>query len=278
VRIITGQYFEALKMPLVRGRFFTSQDSGNASNRIVINETMARQYFADEDPIGKRLRVNFFISGDAKDDEIIGIVGDVRHTKLETEPRATIYWPHQRSPSGSMTLALKASGDGAPIVSSVIAAVRSLDPALAVGDIRTMDEVVSRSLAERHLLMLLLAIFAGAALVLAAVGIYGVIAYSVTQRTQEIGIRMALGAQQRDVLRMVVAHALKLAAVGVVAGVAGALALTRLMAGLLFSTTPYDPTTFLSVAALLTAIAALASYVPGRRATRVDPVIALRSE
>jgi len=278
VRIVTGRYFNALGMPLIRGRLFTPRDSGNASNRVLINETMAREYFAGEDPIGKRIRVNFGLMGDAKDEEIVGIVGDVRHTRLETEPRATVYLPHERSPTNSMTLALKAASDGTPVVGGVIAAVRALDPALAVGDIRTMEEVVSRSLAQRQLVMLMLAIFAGAALVLAAVGIYGVIAYSVTQRTQEIGIRMALGAQQREVLWMVVGHALKLAAVGVIIGAAGALALTRLMAGLLFSTRPYDPATFLSVAALLTAIAALASYVPGRRAARVDPVIALRSE
>ena len=275
VRIIVNDYFEALQMPLVRGRFFDARDGGATSNRVVINETMARQYFPGEDPIGKRLKVNFGVEGD---DEIIGIVGDVRHTSLEREPRATVYWPYERVSSNSMTLAVKAARDTDPLVGGVIAAVRALDPQLAVGDIRSMEDVVSRSVAQREFVMTLLTIFAGAALLLAAVGIYGVIAYSVTQRTQEIGIRMALGAQRSQVLRMVMTHAVKLAAIGITLGSIGALALTRLMEDLLFATRPYDPLTFGAVAAVLAAIALAASYLPGLRATRVDPVIALRSE
>jgi putative ABC transport system permease protein len=164
------------------------------------------------------------------------------------------------------------------VISAVRGILREQDADLALADIRTMDEVVSQSVAERRLMMVMLAIFAGAALLLAAVGIYGVIAYSVTQRTQEIGIRLALGAQRSDVLRMVVGQAAMLAVAGVVIGALGAAFLTRLMADLLFGVKPFDPLTFAVVAAGLTGVALLASYVPGRRATRVDPVIALRSE
>jgi putative ABC transport system permease protein len=275
VRVILGDYFEALRMPLVRGRFFQPQDFGPNARRVVINETMARQYFPSEDPIGKRIKVNFGVEGD---DEIVGIVGDVRHTNLEREPRATIYWPHERVASGSMTLALKTAGEVDSLGGGVIAAVRALDPQLAVGDIRSMEDVVSRSVAQRRLIMTLLAIFAAVALLLAAVGIYGVIAYSVTQRTQEIGIRMALGAQRSDVLRMVVGQSMLLTCTGIAVGAAGALALTHLMSGLLFDTKPADPVTFVAVAAVLAGVAGFASYLPGRRATRVDPVIALRAE
>jgi putative ABC transport system permease protein len=236
---------------------------------------MAKQYWPGEDPIGRRIQVSWSVTGD---EEIIGIVGDVRHTSLEREPRATIYWPHARSAAGSMALVLKSSSEGVSPISGTIAAVRALDPLLAVGEIRTMDDVVSRSVAQRQLIMMLLAMFAGAALLLAAVGIYGVIAYGVTQRTQEIGIRMALGAQRRDVMRMVVGHALILTAAGIVVGGAGALALTQFMSGLLFETKAGDPSTFAGVAALLAAVAALAAYVPGRRASRVDPVVALRAQ
>jgi putative ABC transport system permease protein len=208
----------------------------------------------------------------------VGVVGDVRHAALESEPRAMTYWPHARFPYGTMTLAIRTRSESMAIVNPVVSAVRAQDPALAVSDIRTMAQVVSDSVAERRLTMLMLTIFAGAALLLAAVGIYGVIAYSVTERTQEIGIRMALGARRGDVLRMIVGQALALTLLGVVLGGISALLLARLMTGLLYNVRPADPATFVAVAAALTLVAAAASYVPGRRATRVDPVIALRAE
>jgi putative ABC transport system permease protein len=177
-----------------------------------------------------------------------------------------------------MTLTIRTAGDPMGIVNSVRAIVHEQDPQLAVADIRTMDQVISDSVAERRLTMVILVVFASSALVLAAVGIYGVIAYSVTQRTQEIGIRMALGAQRSHVLRMVVGQAMLLACVGIALGAAGAFALTRLMANLLYGVRPSDPVTFAAVAAVLAAVALLASVLPGRRATRVDPVVALRTE
>jgi putative ABC transport system permease protein len=177
-----------------------------------------------------------------------------------------------------MAIVVRTSTSPSAIVNSVVAIVREQDPELAVSNVRTMQDVVSESVGERRLTMILLAVFAVAALVIAAVGIYGVIAYGVTQRTQEIGIRMALGAQRRDVLRMVVGQALLLALAGIALGSAGALLVTRLMAGLLFEVRPQDPMTLVAVAAVLGIVAVAASYVPGRRATRVDPVVALRAE
>jgi putative ABC transport system permease protein len=275
VRVIAHDYFKAMGMPLVSGRLFTATDPADARNRVLINASMARQYWPGEDPIGKRITVSW---NDAREDEIIGVVGDARHASLETEPRATIYWPYARFPYPGMTLSVKASAAIEPLVGAMVSIIREQDAELAVSEIRTMEEVVALSVAQRRLTMWLLAAFAGAALLLAAVGIYGVIAYSVTQRTQEIGIRMALGAQRRDVLRMVVGHAMTLTGTGIVIGAVAALALSRLMSGLLFATEPADPATFGAVAAVLAGVAAFASYLPGRRATRVDPVVALRAE
>ncbi len=188
------------------------------------------------------------------EDEVIGVVGDVRHAGLDGEIRAMTYWPYARNPYGTMTVTVRTAGDPNRVVTSIAGLVRQLDPELVVANVKTMDEVVSNSVAQRRLTMLLLTIFAGAALLLAAVGIYGVIAYSVTERTQEIGIRMALGAQRGDVLRMVVRQALVLAVTGIAVGGGGALLLTRLMEGLLFEVKPADPVTF-----------AVVSGDPGRR-------------
>jgi putative ABC transport system permease protein len=274
VRVITHDYLRAMGVPLLRGRLLSDDDAADAKGRVVINETLALRHWPGEDPIGKRVR----ISWDNLEDEVVGVVGDVKHSGLDAESRAMTYWPFARNPYGTMTVAVRTTGEPSRIVTSIVGLVRALDPELAVANIRTMDEVVSNSVAERRLTMLLLTMFAGAALLLAAIGIYGVIAYGVTQRTQEIGIRMALGAQQSDVLNMVVKQALVMALAGIVVGGTGALLLTRLMQGLLFQVKPADPVTFIVVSAILAAVAVLASYLPGRRATRVDPVIALRAE
>ena len=275
VRVVAGEYFGAMGIPLLRGRFFDDTRPSDAQNKIIVNETLARRHWPNGDAIGQRLKISW---DDDREDEIIGVVGDVRQADLETAPRDQIYWPHGRTPYGSMTLTVRTAADPSPVVSSIRGILRELDAGLALADVKTMDEVVSRSVAQRRLTMVLLAIFAASALLLASVGIYGVIAYSVTQRTQEIGIRLALGAQQGDVLAMVVAQGAALAAAGILAGAAGAVLLTRLMSELLFGVQPFDPVTFLTVAATLAAVALLASYLPGRRATRVDPVIALRAE
>ena len=217
-------------------------------------------------------------TGTRFEDEVIGVVGDVKHAGLDGEVRSMTYWPFSRNPYGTMTIAVRTAGEASGVVNAITGIVRQMDPDLVVANVRTMEEVVSDSVAERRLTMMLLAVFAGAALLLAAVGIYGVIAYSVTQRTQEIGIRMALGAQRGDVLRMIVGQAMALTAAGIVSGAFGAILLTRVMTGLLFNVKPGDPLTFAAVAVVLALVAASASYIPGRRATRVDPVIALRAE
>jgi putative ABC transport system permease protein len=275
VRVINHNYLAAMGIPLLRGRLFNPLDENDAKNRVVVNEALAKAHWPNDDPIGKKVKISW---SDDREDEIIGVVGDVRYTSLDTAARATTYWPYRRNVYGTMTIAVRTSGDASQVVNSIVGLVRQQDPLLAVSDIHTMDEVVAESVAQRRLTTLLLGIFAGAALLLAAVGIYGVIAYSVTQRIQEIGIRVALGAQQTDVLRMIVGQAAWLAAGGIALGAAGALLLTRLMSGLLFEIQPTDPLTFAIVALVLGGVAIVASYVPGRRATRVDPVIALRAE
>jgi putative ABC transport system permease protein len=274
VRVITHEYLKTMGIPLLKGRLFNELDAADAKGRVVINQTMAERHWPGEDPIGKRVRITW----DDQEDEVIGVVGDVRHAGLDGEIRAMTYWPFARNPYGTMTVTVRTTGDANRVVSSIVGVVREFDPELAVAAVQTMEDVVATSVAERRLTMLLLMIFAGAALLLAAVGIYGVIAYSVTQRTQEIGIRMALGAQRGDVLRMILRQAALLAGTGVVAGGIGALLVTRLMSGLLFNVKPTDPLTFAGVSALLAVVAIAASCVPGLRATRVDPVIALRAE
>jgi putative ABC transport system permease protein len=274
VRLIVGDYFEAMGIPLLQGRTFRADEDGR-QRFVIINRVMAQRHWPNRDAIGKRIRLSW---NDTGEDEIVGVVGDVHEASLDTAPRASAYLAYGRPAYGAMTLAVRAAGDPDRTAAAVARIIREQDPQLAVSDIRTMEDVISISVAERRLTTMLLGIFAAAALVLAAVGIYGVIAYTVTQRTQEIGIRMALGAQQGDVLKMVVGRAMVLALSGIGIGTAGALALTRLMSGMLFATKPADPVTFAAVAATLACVAALASYLPGRRATRVDPVIALRSE
>jgi putative ABC transport system permease protein len=275
VRVVTHDYFPAMGVRLVRGRLFDARDTGEGVRRVIINQALANKYFRDEDPIGRSIIVSW---SDEAPDEIVGVVGDVRLQDLQTEARATIYWPPARFTYPYMTVAVRTEGDPRGAISGLAGALHSLDPGIAAADLRTMEEVIDTSVTQRRLTMLLLSVFAAVALALAAVGIYGVISYSVSQRTQEIGIRMALGAPRGAVMRMVVGQAMVLSVVGLAAGAAGAWTLTRLMQKLLFGVTPSDPATFAAVSALLTLVAITASLVPAMRATRVDPVIALRSE
>jgi putative ABC transport system permease protein len=275
VRVVTNNYFPAMGVPLLRGRLFDSRDRGDKVRRVVVNDTLARKYFPNEDPIGKSIVVQW---NDEGPDEIVGVVGDVRGRDLETAPRATIYWPPSRFTYPFMTVAVRASTDPAAAAASIVSVLHQLDADVPAADVRTMEAVLDSSLAERRLTMLLLTLFAALALVLAAVGIYGVISYSVTQRTQEIGIRMALGAPRGRVMRMVVGQAMTLTLAGLAAGAGGAVLVTGLMQKLLFGVQPSDPATFVTVSALLALVAAAAASIPGLRATRVDPVVALRSE
>jgi putative ABC transport system permease protein len=275
VKVVTHNYFKAMGIPLLKGRLFDGRDTAPNTRRIVVSESLVKKSFGDIDPIGQRIVLSWNNQGP---DEIIGVVGDVRSTSLETEPRGASYLPPARFAYPFMSVAIRTAGNGMTIVPAFVNAVHEIDANVPIADIRPMSEVISVSTAQRRLTMIMLMIFAGVALILAAVGIYGVISYSVTQRTQEIGIRMALGAPRSRVLKMVVGQAMTLALIGVAAGAAGAWILTRLMQKLLFGVQPSDPATFAAVATLLALVAALAASVPGLRATRVDPVIALRSE
>jgi putative ABC transport system permease protein len=275
VKVVTHDYFKAMGIPLLRGRFFDGRDAAPNTRRVIVSQSLVEKYFGDKDPIGQRIVLSWNNKGA---DEIVGVVGDVRSVALETQSLGASYLPPARFAYPFMSVAVKTARTGLDIVPTFLSAVHEMDPNVPVSEIRTMSEVIAVSTAERRLTMLLLIVFSGVALVLASVGIYGVINYSVTQRTQEIGIRMALGAQRRDVVRMVVGNAIILTAIGIAFGAAGAFSLTRLMGKLLFEVTPADPVTFATVAALLAFVAIIAAYLPGRRATRVDPVVALRTE
>jgi len=274
---VTGHYFRALQIPLLAGRLFEVRDNADAPKVAVVNESLAKRHFGSPAAaIGKRIN----IWRDEKfPREIVGVVGDTKTGFLEAENIAQIYIPHAQEASWNfMGLVIRTAGDPAAFANTLRREVQALDKDQPVYSVRTFDDVVMNSLGTRRVSMQLFTVFACAALLLAAIGIYGVMAYSVTQRTQEIGIRMALGAQKGDVLRMVVGQAMTLVLIGVGVGLAGALGLTRVIATLLFGVKATDPTTFTAIALLLVAVALLASYLPARRAAKVDPIIALRTE
>jgi predicted permease len=275
---VSPSYFRATGIPIVKGRAFTEQDKKSALPVAVISETMARRFFGGEDPIGKHIR-----GGDSETNRpwltIIGIAGDVRRYGLAERLRPEIYYPFLQQPQAAMSLVVRTTAaDPLSIATAVRREVLGVDKDQPVYDIKTMDSLLAQSIASNRLAVWLLGLFAVLALVLASIGIYGVIAYSVTQRTREIGIRMALGARPRDVLRLVVGQGMMLTLIGIGLGLAGAIALTRLMASLLFSVSPTDPLTFAVISALLAVVALLACYIPARRATKIDPMVALRHE
>ncbi|HZF38110.1 MAG TPA: ABC transporter permease, partial [Blastocatellia bacterium] len=279
-RATTG-YFQALGIPLRTGRFVTEQDVTSGANLIVINEAMARRFWPNEDPIGKRLRTGVNPE-QANWQTIAGVVGNVRHLGLDIEPRPEIYFHTLTSPPSSPVVAIRAKSDPRSLVAAVRNVARSIDGDVAIANINTMEKLVAESVAHRRFSMLLLGIFAAIALTLSAVGVYGVISYSVAQRTNEIGVRMALGARSRDLIGMVLKEGMLLALIGAGAGAVAAILLTRLMTGmlssLLFSVSATDPVTFAGVAVLLGVVSLIACYIPARRAAKVDPMIALRCE
>ncbi|MBA3881580.1 MAG: ABC transporter permease [Chthoniobacterales bacterium] len=274
VRVITPGYFQAMGIPLIKGRLLDERD-GKDSRLLLINETMAKKYFPNEDPVGKQIIVTW---SDGVVDEIVGIVGDIREGALNKEPETAIYWPHPREPYSGMALVVRAAGDAARLSTVVPKEIRAIDPEQPVADLRTMKQVVAKSIARPRFNTVLLAIFAGVALVLASVGLYGVMNYSATQRTHEVGIRMALGAMRADIMRLVVGNGMLLTLIGIGIGVAASVGLTRLMQSFLFGIGTTDALTFIAVSALLIAVALVANYIPARKATRVNPVIALRYE
>ena len=274
---ITPAYFEALQVPLLAGRTFNERDNASARKVVIVNRKVAIKHFGSETAaIGKRLT----IWRDEKfPREIVGVVGETKPGALEEESGAQIYTPHSQDGSwGFMTLAIRTTADPAAMTSTLRREVLGLDKDLPIFNVKTMEDVVAQSIGSRRLSTMLLSVFAGVGLLLAAVGIYGVMAYTVTQRTQDIGIRMALGAQAGDVLRMVVSQGMTLALIGIGVGLVGVLGLTRVIANLLFGVTATDPLTFAAISLLLAFVALLACYLPARRASSVDPVIALRSE
>jgi putative ABC transport system permease protein len=271
-------YFRTLNIPLLRGRAFTEHDTAASPRVMVVSDTFARRIFPGEDPLGKRI----IVEGEEVDQppaEIIGIAGDVRRNGFDTEAEPEFYLSHLQNPERRLNLVMRSETmDGAQYAQAARDAVRTWDANQLIWRTQTLDELVEKSLAERRFNMMLLGIFAGVALLLAAVGLYAVMSYSVSWRTQEIGIRMALGAQRRDVMKLVVGQGMWMTFVGVLIGLGAALALSRLLASLLYGVSPTDALTFTAVSILLIVVALIACFIPARRATRVDPIVALRSE
>jgi putative ABC transport system permease protein len=270
---VTPAYLEIMGIPLVEGRTFDDRDDADAEPVIVVNRSLVRHYYGDDSPLGTRIRVFGTWS------TVVGVVGDVRHNGITADAKERFYRPHAQQPARTMTLTIQArSGDPAALVGPVRRVVSELDPRMPLSEVRTMEQVMASSVAQPRFAMLLLAVFSAVALVLALVGIYGVLAYAVSQRTPEIGIRMALGADRGRVVGMVVRQGMAMALVGVAIGVVASLGLTRFMAGMLYGVTAQDPATFASVPILFSAVALAACWVPAVRAARVRPAVALRGE
>jgi len=276
-RVVTPGFFQAMGISLISGRFFDARDTDTAAPVAIIDETMARNYWPNDDPIGKRIK-----RGGKESPtpwmSIVGLVRHVRYRTLEARSRVQLYWPEAQNPTNSMGLAIRAASDPMNLAPVIQKTVLALDPEQPVDHLLTMQELMADSLARRRLTLTLLAAFAGGAILLAALGIYGVTAYLVTQRQQEIGLRMALGASRGDVLRLVVGQGMSLMLAGLGAGLVLSLGLTWVLGSLLFSVPPYDPISLAAAAGALALVALIACSLPAWRATRVDPLVALRYE
>jgi putative ABC transport system permease protein len=276
VRVIDPGYLSTMGIPLLRGRNFTDSEASEARHVVLISESLAQQHFPGQDPLGKRITIE--MADNPVPTEIIGIVGDVRYDSLTQKAVPTSYFPPPELAYPFMTLVIRTTGDPAEMAPAVQRELRAIDTDQPVSDVRTMNQVMANTVARARFNTLLLALFAGLATLLAAVGIFGVMNYSVTLRTREIGLRMALGAQQGQVLMLILRQGLLLTLIGIGIGLAGALALTRIMSSLLFGVEATDPATFTAIVLLLTFVSVIACYIPARRATRVDPLTALRYE
>jgi putative ABC transport system permease protein len=276
VRVVEPGFFRTMRIPLLRGRLFNSREAAQGSHVVLISESVARQYFPNEDPLGKKITI------DMKDQnvpsEIVGVVGDAKYYGLDAAPLPMAYWPHPELVYNAMTLVVRGRVDASQLSGAIRSIVHSLDPNLPISEVRTMDQWMSDSVAQARFNTLLLGIFSSVALILALIGIYGVMSASIAERTHEIGIRMALGALPRDIWCHVLRAGAVITLAGLAVGLAGSFALVRLLASLLFDVKPGDPLTFAAVTALLASAALLACYVPARRAMRVDPMVALRHE
>jgi putative ABC transport system permease protein len=287
IQIVSPDYPKAMGVRLVRGRTFSEDDGPDAPCVALVDEVLARRFLPGAEPLGKRLSVGDIEGRGSEWCEVVGVLGSVKHYGLDQDAdrraggpaeRPTVYLPHRREPNGSMTVVVRTGADPAAVASALREAVRSLDPGQPLGEVRLLRDLVADSLGPRRLHAVLLVVFAAAALALAAVGTYGLVAQSVARRTREIGIRMAVGARGGDVVRMIVRQGAALAAVGAAAGLAGALGATRLLEGLLFGVGARDPATLAGVAAVLVAATLLASWMPARWASRIDPIAILRRE
>ncbi len=276
-RVVGGRYFEAMQIPLRRGRFFNEQDDSTKPIAVIVDEYMADQLWPGQDPIGKRIHI---VELESKDpwQTVVGVVGRVKQDSLDSDPRIAFYLAHTQFPARAMTVAFRGRTDPAAMLSATKAELRNLDPDLPMYYVRTMEQRVNESLARRRFSMLLLGIFASVALVLATIGIYGVMAYLVSQGTRELGIRIALGASQTNILSLVVRQGMALAFSGVIIGLAAAFLLTRLIRSLLFGVEATDPITFVGISLLLAMVTLLACYIPAQRAARIDPLISVRCE
>lgn len=281
IKVVTPNYFHTLNIPLHKGRDFTDHDDANSPGVVIVNEAFAQRYFPNENPLGKHMTPGASNHGDPKPREIVGIVGNVKGQKLDGEDRTEYYIPDTQLNFGSMSVCLRTSVEPHSIVSAVRNVVGSMDHDLPIYDIKTMDEYLSATLTTPRFQSTLMQAFGGLALLLTAVGLYGVISYSVAQRTREIGVRMTLGASRMDVVRMVLKSGIKLSLVGIVAGVVLALIATRFVtsfSSVLFGVKPTDAVTFAAVVGLVSVVSILACYIPAYRASKVDPIIALRYE
>jgi putative ABC transport system permease protein len=274
---ITPDYFRVMGVPLLRGRFFDQRDVDGGPASVIVNNTMARRFWPDEDPVGRRIKYGQ-LDSQAPWMTIVGVVADTRRTGYDAAIRPETYLPHAQSPAGSLTLVVRTTGEPASAAPALRTAVRELDPAVPLYGVSSLDEQLADMTAQRRLNTMLLSIFGGAAAALAAVGIYGVIAHSVAQRTRELGVRMALGASRSSIVGLVLGEGLSLAALGLVLGLGSALALSRAMTTLLYDVSATDPATFAAIAGVTAAVAALACALPALRAISVDAHAALRAD
>ena len=281
-RMITPNYFRAMGIPLVQGREFTERDKGGGREVAIINQAMVRRYWPARNPIGAHLRLDD-ADRPQREVEIAGVVGDVQHVSLDSEPTPCVYVPYRQIPDARMTwatnnmyLVVRTATDPLSFSSAIRRELQAIDADVPAANTKTMEQYLAASVAPRRFNVLVLGIFALTALLLVATGLYGVISYAVTQRTHEIGVRIALGAKRRDVVRLIVGQALGLTLLGEGLGLAGAFAVTRIMSGMLFDVSNADPATFLVAPLVLAVIAALSSYVPARRAAAADPLVSIR--
>jgi len=275
---VTSDYFKTMGLRVIEGRIIEPADRANTPAVCVIDETFARTYWPGESAIGKRVKFGSLNDPEPPWMQVVGVVGHVKNYGVDQPSRVEIYLPYYQRPASGPTIVLETAGDPASLTAGVREAVKSLDPALPIFAVRTLNEVVASQMAPRRLAVLLISVFSVVALLLAAIGVYGVMSYAVTLRTQEIGIRMALGAGREDIARMVLRFGVRMSFIGVAVGLFAAFGLGQMMAGLLFQTSASDPPTFSIVPILLMGVALIACYVPARRATRVDPLVALRTE